>query len=240
MENLDRGRAGEALEERNGDLVRLNLSGQIAARLRDEIIHGLIPPGTRLVQNALCSRFGTSRMPVRDALQKLEHEGLLIERSGQREVAELGKDEILDANLLIAVLHGWAARRTAELATEEEIGDLRRLYDKTIAAAEPLEFSQSASVFHRQINMLARSPFLIRTIASLQMAVPRVFPMSIPEDMELTKSQYRSILDSMLTRDFDRVEYLMRTTALNFTKRLSMNLDRPMVSEPIDRDRSAS
>ncbi len=99
-------------------IIRFNLSEQIAERLRDDIVHGRIPAGTRLVQDELCERFGTSRMPVRDALQQLTHEGMLEQHGQQRIVVSLGAEDLEDVHGLTAVLHGWAAGRVAELASE--------------------------------------------------------------------------------------------------------------------------
>ena len=50
---------------------------QIADRLRDDIVHGVLPPGTRLRQEELAERYGASRVPVREALKALEAEGLV-------------------------------------------------------------------------------------------------------------------------------------------------------------------
>jgi DNA-binding GntR family transcriptional regulator len=200
-------------------LVRTKLSEQIADQLRDEIIHQLLPPGSHLVQSALCERFGTSRMPVRDALQRLTHEGLLVERGDYREVAELGSTEIGDVNSLIAVLHGWAAHLTTERASQEELDDLAALCDETNRATEPLIFSQLSDTFHRRINLLSCSQSLIRTISSLQGSVPRVFPLSLPWTVEVeAREQYRLIVAAMNARDADRAEALTRDSVLTFTR----------------------
>jgi DNA-binding GntR family transcriptional regulator len=206
-------------------LVRQSLSKQLAARLRDDIVQGVIPPGTHLVQTALCERFGVSRMPVRDALNQLAHEGLLVENGGQRVVARVGKEDVLDAYTLIAVLNSYAARRATELSTDQEIAELEPLFQQVIESTEPLELSQLSAPLHRQLNLLARSPFLVRTIITLQKAVPRVFPMSIPEDMNSTKASYSAILSAIQRRDGKAVEDLMRDTTLQFNVHLAERLD---------------
>ena len=205
-------------------LVRESLSKQLAARLRDDIVHGKIPPGTHLVQTALCERFGVSRMPVRDALNQLAHEGLLIEKSGQRVVARLDPADVLDVYTLIGMLNGYGAHRAAELSNDEEIGALQPLFRQVVEATEPLELSQMSASLHRQLNLLARSPSLVRTLASLQKAVPRVFPMSIPEDMNSTKENYQAILAAIQRRDGRAAEDLTRVTLLQFNKHLADNL----------------
>jgi DNA-binding GntR family transcriptional regulator len=202
-------------------LVRESLSKQLTARLRDDIVHGIIPAGTHLVQTALCERFGVSRMPVRDALNQLAHEGLLIEKSGQRVVARLDQADVLDVYNLICVLNSYAARRAGELSTDEEIEALKPLFRHVIEASEPLELSQLVAALHRQLNRLARSPSLVRTLASLQKAVPRVFPVSILEDMNSTKESYQAIFAAIQRRDGQAVEDLTRVTTLQFNRHLA-------------------
>lgn len=200
----------------HGEVLRLSLSEQIATKLRDEIVHGAIPPGTHLVQSQLCERFGTSRIPVRDALQQLSHEGLLVERAGQREVAEIGRDELLDAQVVIGVLHAWATRRATELASEEELDELEDLYRPAFEATDPLEFSQFVWLCHRKINLLAKSPRLIRTITASEKTVPRIFPVSSGSELDSAKERHRAVLDAMRSRDSAEAERLMRTLSFDF------------------------
>ena len=60
-------------------LARARFGSQIAEALRNDILFGRVESGKRLSQVELCERFGTSRMPVRDALRQLTYEGFLID-----------------------------------------------------------------------------------------------------------------------------------------------------------------
>jgi DNA-binding GntR family transcriptional regulator len=72
-------------------------SHRIAAHLRAEIIGGQLPPGERIMQEELAARFGSSRLPVREALRILESEGLVTLRSNSGAwVSELDRQECLD------------------------------------------------------------------------------------------------------------------------------------------------
>jgi DNA-binding GntR family transcriptional regulator len=196
---------------RRSDLVdRFSLSHQIAERLRNDIVHGRIPAGTHLVQDELCERFGTSRMPVRDALQQLTHEGLLQQQGQQRVVIELGAEDLQEALALTAVLHGWAAGRAAEHATDAEIEELATVCQAAVDTEDPYEFAQLGMQFHRQINLLAHSQRLVRTLIGIQQTVPRTIPFTIPEEVGPSKERFRAILAAIQSHDAQRAEQLTR------------------------------
>lgn len=197
-------------------ILRSNLSDQIAQHLRDDIVHGRIPAGTRMVQDELCARFGVSRMPVRDALQKLTHEGMLEQQGQQRVVVELGAEDLTDVHMLIAVLHGWAAARAAEIATEEETEQLARICDAAADVDDPFEHGQMAMEFHRQINRMARSPRLIRTLRTLQQSSPGALPFNVPEVMAPSKARHREIVAAIRNHDATTAERLTRLNSLAY------------------------
>jgi len=199
---------------RSDRIVRFSLSEQIAERLRDDIVHGRIPAGTHLVQDELCDRFGTSRMPVRDALQQLTHEGMLEQHGQQRIVVALGSEDLEETHGLIAVLHGWAAGRVAALASDEELEELAEICQAGEEAADAYEFGRLAMEFHRKINFLARSPRLIRTLISFQQAVPRTTPFTLPEEMPASKARHRAIVAALQARDAERAEQLTRAHSM--------------------------
>ncbi|HXN62270.1 MAG TPA: GntR family transcriptional regulator [Acidimicrobiales bacterium] len=224
---LPTARISDEKDRGHGGILRLSLSQQITTKLRDEIVYGAIPPGTHLVQSQLCERFGTSRIPVRDALQQLSHEGLLVERAGQREVAEIGREELFDAQVVIVVLHAWATRRATELASDEELRELEELYNRAFEATDPLEFSEFLWLCHRKINLLAKSPRLIRTITTSQKTIPRIFPVSSGSELESAKERNRAVLDAMRARDSSEAERLMRLLSFKFLDELFVQ---PLVS----------
>lgn len=213
---------------------RSNLSSQIADRLRDDIVHGRLAPGTRLVQDELCERFGTSRMPVRDALQQLTHEGLLEQLAQQRVVVSLGIDDLEEAYALIAVLHAWAAGRAAVQASDEELAGLEDLCERVVDTSDPYQFGQLAMQFHRKINLLSHSPRLIRTLSGFQQTVPRAMPFNIPDEMAPSKARYVEIVEAIRARDADLAERLTRSHSMNSLDLLLRSIEgsRPDAGRP--------
>jgi DNA-binding GntR family transcriptional regulator len=205
-------------------LARSSLSDQIAARLRNDIVHGRICAGTHLVQDELCARFGTSRMPVRDALQQLTHEGILEQNGSQRIVVHLGVDDMEDVHTLVAVLHGWAAGRAAHVASESEITALAEVSDSAHMVRDPYEFGRLAMDFHRRINQMAHSTRLIRTLVALEQTVPRTAPFNIPDAIPGSKTAHRGIVAALQTRDAELAEHRTRANALTYVNMLLQSL----------------
>lgn len=195
-----------------GDLVvRHELSAQIADRLRADILSGRLPVGSRLVQDQLCGRFGTSRIPIRDALRQLTHEGLLEEVRGQRVVASVGTEELADAEALVGVLHAWAARRVAETATDDQLDELDAIHRAASGGGEGERQLRTTYEFHRWINHHARSPKLLQLLSLLERTTPRAFPVALGESgVGQTHADHAEILAALQARDAERVEELMR------------------------------
>jgi DNA-binding GntR family transcriptional regulator len=203
-------------------LFRSNLSEQIAVRLRDDIVHGRIPAGTHLVQDDLCERFGTSRMPVRDALQQLTHEGLVEQRGQQRIVVSLGAEDLEETYLLVGVLHGWAAGCAARKASDAEIAELGAACRAATETEDPYDFGLISMQFHRKINLMAHSSRLIRTLIGFQQSVPRALPFNDPRAVEHSNDEHRAIVAAIEARDAELAERLTRDHAMRMTVDLLM------------------
>jgi DNA-binding GntR family transcriptional regulator len=179
-------RAGDTPEERtDGPLYRRSLGAQIAQRLRDEILLGRIAPDTPIVQQKLSEAYGTSRIPVRDALRQLAHEGFVAMTSGgQALVTRLTTDDVMDTFYTLARAHGRATRRATTLATSHDLARLDSLCEQMAheiaLAGESATIAESNWEFHRQINFLARSEKLLALIRAVSLALPRGYPLDFP------------------------------------------------------------
>ena len=111
--------------------------------LRELVLSGEIPPGTRMRETAISERLGISRTPLRQAMTQLIDEGLLerIETGGCR-VARFTMDDIVDAIEIRGVIEGTAARLAAERGiTPEQADDCRSLLqslDTAVSGQAPL------------------------------------------------------------------------------------------------------
>src|SRR3979409_2676685 len=98
------------------------LADQAYRALREEIISGKLKPGERLTERHLATRLGISPTPIREALQRLEHEHL-IQRTDTRRilVAQTSVHRLYELTLIEAALRGAGARLAAENATHAEL-----------------------------------------------------------------------------------------------------------------------
>jgi acyl-CoA synthetase (AMP-forming)/AMP-acid ligase II/DNA-binding GntR family transcriptional regulator len=182
-------------------LQRDPLGNQIADTLRREILLGVLSPGTQVSQQQLCERFGTSRMPVRDALRELVQEGLMTLDSARHiVVAPLSKQDLLDAFTIEGVLTGMATERASQRASAADLDSLERLHEAMLEAAEGshqnamVEFNWS---FHRTINHMSGSRKLILALRKVSVDLPRDFLEQVPEWNVRSNADHARILAAM-------------------------------------------
>jgi acyl-CoA synthetase (AMP-forming)/AMP-acid ligase II/DNA-binding GntR family transcriptional regulator len=177
------------------------LGNQIADTLRREILLGVLPSGTRVSQQQLCERFGTSRMPVRDALREMVHEGLMTLDSGRHiVVAPLSKEDLLDAFTIEGVLTGMAAERASQRARPADLESLDRLHGAMLDAAEQMRQGSMVELnwsFHRKINHMSGSRKLIVALRKVSVDLPRDFLEEVPEWNTNSNADHARILAAM-------------------------------------------
>lgn len=197
--------------------------------VRELLLRGEIGPGERVSELPLVARLGVSRTPIRLALERLAHMGLLeVSAGGGFTVHGFTPAEALDAIEIRGVLEGTAARLAAErLGDSAELEPLERLC-KDMELFDRLSLDSFASymdmneAFHQTIVRLAKSPMLRRTMdqaVSLPFASPSamVFPTSgladADERLAIAKEHHRGLLEAIARRQGTRAESLAREHA---------------------------
>ena len=127
---------------------------------------GVFKPGDRLVESELADRFGVSRTPVREALQRLETQGMLARDGRSLIVASLDHNQLAELYAVRTELEGLAARLAARHATEEECRVLRSMVteDRALLGGDPRALSRANKRFHRQIHLASHNRFLIQQL----------------------------------------------------------------------------
>jgi DNA-binding GntR family transcriptional regulator len=105
------------------------LHGRAVVNIRDMIVRGKLPPGSRISEKNLCDAFGISRTPLREALKVLASEGLveLLPNRGAR-VRALSEQDLGELFDVMGGLEGLAGRLACENITDEEIAEIERLH----------------------------------------------------------------------------------------------------------------
>jgi DNA-binding GntR family transcriptional regulator len=145
-------------------------SDQAAEAIRDWIIDGTLPPGTPLVEGTLARTLGVSRVPVREALQRLSQQGLVQLRPGQSaQVVRRSARDVIELLEIRAVLAGFAAGLAAERRTEEDLAVLSQLIDDARSAVDVADWHQVGvlnSRFHTEVAKISGNAQLSAIIES--------------------------------------------------------------------------
>jgi len=209
-------------------------------RLRESLLRGEFAPGERMSELPLVARLGVSRTPIRLALERLAHIGLLdLSVSGGFTVRGYTPDEALDAIEIRGVIEGTAARLASErLIDNSELEALRRLGDQ-MERLERLTLDSFAhymdlnEAFHATIVHLSKSVMVTRAFqqaVSLPFASPSamVFPTSglaySDAALAVAKEHHRSLIEAIATRQGTRAENLAREHAFIARRVLTMAL----------------
>ncbi len=131
----------------------------------DSIDSGTYRPGDRLVESELADRFGVSRTPVREALQRLETQGMLTRDGRSLIVASLDHTQLAELYVVRGELEGLAARLAARHAAPEEVRVLRDMLeaDRDLVS-DPKALSRANRRFHKQIHLASHNRFLVRQL----------------------------------------------------------------------------
>jgi DNA-binding GntR family transcriptional regulator len=182
-------------------LVRDPLGHQIATAIARDILAGRLRAGESVSQEGLCSRFGTSRMPVRDALQALASAGYLVKGSAnQLKVAHIGVEDVADTLLLESSVAGMIARRAAERATPESVAEMRELHERMCEACERGDGASMSAFnrcFHECIGAMAHSPRLVAALKAATLHVAWQYYVEAPERMAVGCAEHAQIVEAI-------------------------------------------
>lgn len=122
-------------------------------------------PGDRLVENELAERFGVSRTPIREALQRLETQSLLTRDGRSLIVASLDHSQLSELYVVRGELEGLAARLASRHASPEELRVLRDMLEEDKKLKDdPEALSRANRRFHKQIHLASHNRFLVQQL----------------------------------------------------------------------------
>ncbi len=142
--------------------------------VREAILTGVFEPGARLRQEELADLFGTSRIPVREALRALEYEGMVTSEPHRGfTVTALNMDDVEEVYDLRVLLEGEAVRLAIPLLTDEDISELDGLFESMAESDDPDEQLAARERFYLRLFAVAGRPRLLSLIVRLRQEVAR-------------------------------------------------------------------
>ena len=157
-------------------------------RIREAFTSGQMVPGQRIVIRDLARALGTSMMPVRDALRRLEAENAVVLTNGRTlAVPSLSAKDYEELCMIRVTLESLAAQEAAKNITEAELEELVRfadLVDEAAAAGDAAAASMHNRHFHWAVNAASHRPLLIRIIESLWLRVGPQITHSVRFDIQ--------------------------------------------------------
>ena len=184
----------------------------IAEELKEAILSGKLAPGERLSEEKLASSLKVSRIPLREALRRLEAEGYITFLSNKEiTVSKPTVEDVQDYYSIASVLEGLAARLAVERADPDELFHLRELHQllKEAYQAKDLEkYFEANSSFHRYIAEMARNERLYRLINQMRQEIQknRIFSLHLPQRLDYSMREHDQILDAFLKKNPELAE----------------------------------
>ena len=211
----------------DGTVLQVARSGSLAEQayhaVRASIADGRLAPGARITERDLAAALNVSPTPVREAISKLEHEGLL-ERVGVRrlQVADHPAETLRELMEVEVMLRGAEARFAARKISPDAVARMRESIDQVVAARDTLTLAEQyamAQRFDAEIARAASNPALRSLIESyaiystdyrLRRAEQDA---ADPEWVASRVAQHRAIVDALAAGDEDEAERVMRGLA---------------------------
>ena len=195
---------------------RKSLGQHVFESLRGAIIRGDVSPGNRLVESRLADALGISRTPVREAIHKLEREGLLRRLpQGGFFVVGLTREEIEETFGIRSVLESYAARLAAIKHREDELQPLEKKiheFQFCLNKGRIDDLLKINTEFHDLLYALSRSPKLIKMINDLRDQIYRFrrIILKMKKMAKTSNEDHKEMLKAMKMRDAGMVEKLVK------------------------------
>jgi len=195
------------------------LAAHLTDRLVEAIVSGALASGEKLSEPELAQRFGTSRGPLREALQRLEGMRLVERRPhyGAR-VAVVGRRELADLYAVREALEGMACRLAAEVMSAEEVAALRQLlvdHERLPEVQADRSYFQEEGYldFHFRVVQASGNEELIALLAGQlyhRVRLYRYRSSHVSRRPQRALKEHQQILDAIEARDGELAEILMR------------------------------
>ena len=184
---------------------RETLGSQMYDLLRDRILSGEIPGGAHIAQSALSEEMGISRIPIRDALQRLESDGLVTgDDIGRYTVVPFTAEDAEEIYAIRRKLEPFAIEIAAAKLSESGLAALKALHAELTQAARDRDLKRYTDLnvqFHTVIYEASGMRRLVRIIRGLWRGVPQMTPIVLEGRITRSQREHDEILKRLFERD---------------------------------------
>ena len=192
----------------------MNLPTPIYQQLINAIEKGDLRPGDRMLETELASRFGVSRTPIREAIRRLETDGLVVHKPRIGAVVRvLTQQEIVELYEMRIVLESTAAQMAAKHCSNAETRTLHDLNDQMLAhSKDPFAVATLNRKFHTCIFNAARNRFLTQSYNSLSYSLILLGKTTLETDERVQNvyAQHEAIIGALISGDIEIASEVMR------------------------------
>ncbi|HEY8532349.1 MAG TPA: GntR family transcriptional regulator [Micromonospora sp.] len=173
-------------------------------KIRDAIVSGELAGGTPLTESSLAAWCGVSRTPIREALLRLEQDGLIVRTERGPVVRSRSPEEILDIYEVRIALEATAARSAALRRTDHDIRAMRQALAMVVSNPnDPAELVKVNTAFHRRVWRAAHNEAVVDLLQRVELHLAR-YPettLSYPGRWERACKQHAELVDAIEARD---------------------------------------
>lgn len=212
------------------NLNRETLVGRIVDVLEDRILKGELLPSTKLSEAGIAKEFGVSRVPAREALQRLQEMNLLRKTHLAREVVKFSLAEFRELYELKNAVESYGAMKGAYLATDQDIKKIQSVIqgmENCTKSGNLKRVKHFNLQFHDLLVYCSRNQKLIQTCLSLAKQVRWVASLSLfsPNRPEQSLKEHVAIFEAFKRRDGKKVRTLLETHTHNSMERSLRQLE---------------
>lgn len=218
------------------------LDGLVAEEVRERIVSGVLPAGTRIDQQALAEELGVSRMPVREALRHLAAEGFVVLVSHRGAVvAQLSPGEIIELYEMRGVLQGLAARLAVPSYTEKDLKELQRLLDLMEKTKDVRKWTKLNHDFHARMEAPSGAKHLLGLIERLTQQCEPYMQISVQylHAEESAAEGHHAIFDACQAGDADLLERTVRSHLTSWGREIAAYIEQ-RAEEPASSEATSS
>jgi DNA-binding GntR family transcriptional regulator len=180
----------------------------------EAIDQGEFRPGDRLVESDLAERFGVSRTPIREALQRLETQSVLARDGRSLVVSSLDHDQLGELYVVRAELEGLAARLAAQHAAPEEVRVLWEMIRKDRELLDrPDMLARANKRFHRQIHLASHNRYLVQQLEMVHrsMALVSNTTLAVEGRGQRALEEHEAVVRAIEAHDGEAADSAIRT-----------------------------